>query len=202
MFEVASYALSEAGSSSSSQPLVSDVDGRLKVVSSVSGAITSTVATGPTPADTADDGSAPIQVAGIARQTVPTPVADGDVVKASFDDVGRPVTTPYQVRDLVVTAYVTVTSGTPTTLLAGDADHFLDLLEISCATDSTVAATNFLLTDDSTTVRGFDIPVSGTVELKFPVPLPQGAKNSTWRVDMEDVTGTTLQVGALFVKNK
>lgn len=153
------------------------------------------------PAGMLDSGN-PVKIGGVARQTVPTPVDDTDRVSASFDDVGRQVMTPYQVRDLIVTAYVTVTSGTVATLLAGDADHFLDLLEISCATDSTVASTNFLLKDDGTTVRGFDIPVSGTVELKFPVPLPQSAKGGNWYVDMEDVTGTTLQIGALFVKNK
>ena len=128
--------------------------------------------------------------------------AHGDPVDLAADYSGRLITTPYQVRDMIVTAYVTITTGTPTTLLAGSSEFFYDLLEISCATDSTVASTNFLLTDDSTTVRGFDIPVSGTVELKFPVPLPQSAKGGTWRVDMEDITGTTLQIGALFIKNK
>ena len=179
-----------------------DADGVVNVSGARTTSTTSTIISGSTPSDTADDGDNPIKIGGIARTTAPTAVADGDRVTASFDSAGRMVTTPYQVRGLIVTAYVTITNGTPTTLLAGDADHFLDLLEISCATDSTVASTNFLLTDDSTTVRGFDIPVSGTVELKFPVPLPQGAKNSTWRVDMEDVTGTTLQVGAIFVKSK
>ena len=143
-----------------------------------------------------------IKLKGLARTTGQIPVNQGDAVDMAMDDLGRPITTPYQARDLVVTAYVTVTSGTTTTLLTGDSDHFLDLVEISCATDSTVAATNFLLKDDGTTVRGFDVPVSGTVELKFPVPIPQSAKGGNWQVDMEDVTGTTLQVGALFIKNK
>src|SRR3989338_2643894 len=57
-------------------------------------------------------------VQGVARQTNPTAVADAAAVTASFDDLGRQVITPYQVRDLVKTAYITVTTGVETTLLA------------------------------------------------------------------------------------
>lgn len=143
----------------------------------------------------------PVKIGGRARQTNPTAVADTQRVEAMFDDVGRQITVPYQVRDLVTTAYAQVTTGTPTTLLAGVSGVFLDLIEISLATSSTVASTSVIITDDSTIVRIVDIPASGTVELKFPVPLPQGATGGTWRIDMDDVTGTVLDVGALFIRN-
>lgn len=143
-----------------------------------------------------------IKLKGLARTTGQIPVNQGDAVDMAMDDLGRPIVTPYQARDLIVTAYLTVTTGTRTVLLTGDADHFHDLLEISCATDSTVTSTNLLIVDDGTTVRGLDIPIADTVQLKFPAPLPQSAKGGNWYVDMEDVTGTTLQIGALFMKHK
>ena len=138
---------------------------------------------------------------GVARQTNPTALLDGQDIKASFDDVGRQVMTVHQVRDLVSTAYAAVTTGTPTTLISGDSGYFLDLVEISFSTNSTVASTNLLLKDDGTTVRGIDIPVDDTVQLTFPVPVPQGAKGGDWTIDMEDVTGTTVYISATFVRN-
>lgn len=147
------------------------------------------------------DSGKPVKIGGVGRTTNPTPVEDKDRVSASYDDVGRQLVVPHQVRDLVATAYVQITSGTPVTLLAGDADFFHDLVEVSFATNSTVAVTNVALKDDGTTVRVVDIPVNDTVTLKFPVPVPQNAKGGNWTIDMEDVTGTTLDVGALFIKN-
>ena len=142
-----------------------------------------------------------IETGGIARQSNPTPRLDGERVKPFFDDVGRQVFVMAQVRDLVQTAYVQITSGTPVVLAAGNSGYFLDLVEISFATNSTVATTNIILKDDGTTVRGVDIPVDDTVQLKFDVPVPQGAKGGDWVVDMEDVTGTTLDVSATFIRN-
>ena len=66
------------------------------------------------------------EVKGVARQTNPAAVADAAVVTASFDDLGRQVITPYQVRDLVSTAFVALANGTETTLLAaGGAGGYL-----------------------------------------------------------------------------
>ena len=137
----------------------------------------------------------------IARQLNPTPELDGRSIEPMGDDIGRQVMVLHQVRDLIVTAFVQITNGTPTVLKAGNSGYFLDLVEISFATNSTVAATNVALRDDGTTVRGVDIPVDDTVQLEFSVPIPQNAKGGDWVVDMEDVTGTTLDIAATFIKN-
>ena len=137
----------------------------------------------------------------VGRQTNPTPVLDTRSIEPMGDDIGRQVMVLHQVRDLVDTAYVQVTTGTPTVLKAGNSNYFLDLVEISFATNSTVASTNIALRDDGTIVRGVDIPIDDTVQLKFNVPIPQNAKGGDWVVDMEDVTGTTLDVSATFIRN-
>lgn len=138
---------------------------------------------------------------GVGRQSNPTPVLDGQRVESTYDDVGRAIVVPYQVRDLVQTAYASVSSGTPVTLISGDSGFFHDLMEISFASNSTVAVTSVTLKDDGTTVRIVDIPPDDTVQLTFPVPLNQGAKGGNWQVDMDDVTGVTIDIGATYIRN-
>ena len=111
------------------------------------------------------------------------------------------ITTAYEVRGALVTAVASVTNGTTTTLSAGDADYFLDLIEVTFANNSSAAASVTLLSDGST-VRTLQIPANDTVALQFNAPLKQWAKNTNWSVDMADITGTTISVGATLVKIK
>ena len=169
----------------------------------VSGALTSTISVGPTVADAADDGSAPIQGGGIARTTNPTAVADNDVVKSSHDSVGRQLIRPVQVRGLMATAYISLANGTETTLLAnGGAGVFHDLVFISATNNSTVAVQVDIR--DATAggvVQTLLIPAStGPVGFALPVPWPQGNANNNWTADMGDITGTTVYLSALFSK--
>ena len=106
----------------------------------------------------------------------------------------------YELRDSLVTAYVQATGGTKVTLLAGDSNFFHDLLEVSFANNSTVVVTNVTLSDDGTTVRIVDVPVDGTVQIVEPVPFPQGAKGGNWQIDIDDITGTNVDVTALFIR--
>lgn len=150
--------------------------------------------------DTADVGN-PIKIGLQARQTNPTAVADADRVNAMGDDVGRVVNWPYQVRDLSATAAATLSNGTAATLLAaGGAGVMHDLIHVSCANTSTAAATIQLLQDGSV-MKNIQVPASSTLSLDFTFPLPQASSNTIWSVDMEDITGTTLYVDALFIKN-
>lgn len=107
---------------------------------------------------------------------------------------------PFVVRGACVTATATLTGGTNTTLLTGDSAYSLDLVEITIANNSTLSA-SVALKDDGTTVRTLNIPLGGTVQLQFPIPAPQGRKGGIWSVDMEDISGTTLSVDAIFIKN-
>ena len=148
------------------------------------------------------------QVQGIARTTNPTAVSDGADVRGSFDKVGRQITVPYQVRELVSTAYTSLTNGTEATLLASPAGAFSDLYMITMTNISTAAlgtATAANIDVRSATGGGIlfsaTIPDDDTRSFKFNPPIPQNVAADTWTVDMNDITGTTVQISALFVQN-
>ena len=112
------------------------------------------------------------------------------------------ITTPHAIRDSITTAYVALSGGTKTELVAGVSGYFLDLLQISMANNSGVAVTDFTLFDESTTVQKFSIPLNGATVAHFPAPLRQSAKGVSWYIDMGDTTGTTITVQALFLKTQ
>lgn len=167
----------------------------------VTGSLTSVVVVGPTVSDAADDGNAPIQFGGIARTANPTAVAANDVVKSTHDDLGRQLIRPVQVRDLILTAYVSITNGTETTLLAASAGSFHDLIYIMGANNSDAAVqVDIRPVTAGNIVMSLGIPASGTAGVALPVPFPQSASDTgnNWTIDMPDITGTTVAVSALF----
>ena len=132
------------------------------------------------------------------------------------DTLGRQIITPVQVRGLMQTAYVSITTGTETTLLAGVSGVFMDLVSISASTNSTFAVTAVVppyidVRDCRTGGILFSFPVSGlsatntgsptTYVRDFNVPLPQSEAGNAWTVDMNDITGTTVNISALFARN-
>ena len=162
------------------------------------------------------DTNKPVRLGGVARQTNPTAVNDGRRIGASFDDLGRQVTTPYQVRDLIRTAYVSLTTGAETTLLAGVAGVFFDLISVSASTDSTFGVVTLVppyvtirSTRGSGAVAALSVPgqagtavgAAGVTCLTLPVPLPQDETDSSWTIQLNDITGTTVNVQALFIRN-
>ncbi len=185
-----------------SNPLpVGDAGGSLTIDGSVSvtGSITSTVVTGPTVADAVDDGSAPVQGGGIARTANPTAVAANDVVKSTHDDLGRQIVRTVQVRDLIQTAYVQITTGTETTLRAAVAGAYLDLIYVMGANNSDAAVSvDIRAVTAGGVVMTLQIPASGTAGIACPVPLPQQETGNNWTADMADITGTTVSLTALF----
>lgn len=138
-----------------------------------------------------------IKVAGIARTTNPNATANGGEVRAGYDDLGRQLNRPYQVRDLINTAYATLTNGTKTSLISGVSGAFLDLLQISCYNNSD-AATVVTLSDESTTVRQIPVPANSVTHINYQIPLKQSASGVAWYVDLPDITGTTVEVTAEF----
>jgi hypothetical protein len=141
-----------------------------------------------------------VLIKGIGRTSYPpTSASDGAEVLPMYDKNGRQVVMLYTVRDMMKTAAASVSTGTSTTLLAGDEAVFHDLLYIRCANNSD-AATTIVLKDDGTTVRTFDVPANDYVAETL-VPHPQNAKGGNWDVDMPDITGTTVEVTATFIKN-
>ena len=118
---------------------------------------------------------------------------------------GIQVIQPYEVSGAFVTASASLTNGTAASLVTGDSDYYLDLVEIMLSSTSTVAlgTANFsiALINDGTTYRTFVMGEGqDVVQCTFPAPLMQNVKNTPWNVDMDDVTGTTVNVAATFVK--
>lgn len=134
---------------------------------------------------------------GIARTTNPTASVNGANVAPSYDAVGRQLTRPFQVRDLIATAYASLTTGTKTELRAGISGAYLDLMQISCYNNSD-AATVVTLTDESTTVRTIPVPANNVTHINYQTPLKQSATGAAWYADLPDITGTTIEVTAEF----
>lgn len=189
---------------SGSNPVpISDAGGSLTIDGSVSvsGSISSTVVTGTTVSDVADDGSAPVKVGGIARTANPTAVSGGDTISASYDKIGRQLIRPHQVRDLISTARATLANGSETTLISGVAGTYLDCIAIMASNNSTVAVTlDVRAVTGGNIVQTIEIPANSTAGWAPPVPWPQDATGNNWTIDMGDITGTTISVSALFSK--
>lgn len=137
----------------------------------------------------------------IARQTNPTAVTDAAEVFASGDDLGRALVRPVQVRDLLATAYVSLATGTETTLLAASAGSFHDLIYVMASNNSDVAVTvDIRPATAGNIVMSIQVPANGTAGVSIPVPYPQSASDTgnNWTADIPDITGTTVYLSALF----
>lgn len=167
----------------------------------INGATNSILATGTTLHDAADDGDAPLKVGGVAVTANPTAVSGGDRVKFTADDLGRQLVRPVQVRDLIATAYVSLSTGTETTLLASGSGVLADLIYVMAANQSDAATyLEIRASTGGTVLMMVEVPAKGTAGIATPVPVPQGFADATWTVDMPDITGTTVGVTALFSK--
>lgn len=135
-----------------------------------------------------------------ARTTNPTAKSDGADVRPKADKLGRALTRPIQVRDLTKTAYVSVSNGTETTLLAATAGAFNDLIMITATNNSTAATQlDIRCTTAGNIIHTMLLPAStGPVGFSPSVPWPQDATGNNWTIDMPDQTGTTVYVSALF----
>jgi len=153
-------------------------------------------------ADEADGDSNPVKIGGVARTANPTAVAAGDRVSATYDDVGRSIQRPLQVRDLMATAYATLSTGTETTLLsAGGAGVYHDLVYVMGAnTSDSAIQVDLRDVTAGNVITTIEIPSGGTAGISLPVPIPQGNPNNNWTADMADVSNTTLYISGLFSK--
>lgn len=142
------------------------------------------------------------KIKGIVRRNNPSAQAQGELVDPMYDSLGRQVTYPYQVRDNISTARASVANGTETTLFAGVAGTKHDLLYVSGSNDSDAAVSADIR--DATgggIITTLHIPANATEFISFPAPVPQNFAADTWTVDIPDITGTTVNISALFIKN-
>lgn len=147
-------------------------------------------------------GSADSTLTYMARTTNPTAVADGADVRPSADKLGRQLMRPVQVRELILTAYTTLSTGTETTILTAAAGTYADLLYIGATNTSTVAVQiDIRAVSGGNIIHTLYIPAStGPVGFAPNVPWPQDATGNAWTVDMADITGTTVYISGLFSK--
>lgn len=183
-----------AGTDGDYQPPITDASGRLHVTNS--GGVGGTVAH-----DGADAGN-PVKIGGQARTTNPTAVADADRVNAIFDDLGRLVVVPHQVRDLVATQATTITnSTTETTIVTAAASTFHDLTHL---TITNASATAVVVTLRDATGAGtpctYALAANGGIVLAYPTPKKQGTVNTNWTVQLS-VNTVTVYIVAEYVKN-
>ena len=167
---------------------------RMVIASNTTTAVVGTVAS-----DVADDGAPPVKNGGVARTANPTAVAAGDAVTYGADDLGRQVVRLNQVRDLIQTAYVSVTNGTETTLRSAVAGAYLDLVMITASNNSDAAVSvDIRPVTAGNIVNTLRIPANGTAGWAPTIAWPQTDTGNNWTVDGPDETGRTLTFSALF----
>lgn len=170
-------------------------------VTLISGALTSTIAVGDTLARTADSGAAPVKIGGIARTTNPTSYADGDRANFGTDKIGRQLIRNVQARDLIATAYTTISNGTEATVLTAGAGTYLDCIAMMFSNTSGVSITiDVRAVSGGNIVHTVVVPAGGTAGWAPAVPWPQDATGNAWTLDGPDVTGSTVYVSSLFSK--
>ena len=151
------------------------------------------------------DTNKPVKIGGRARQTNPTAVFNTERVEAMFDDLGRQITVPHQVRDLIFTASADTATLAEVTLLSGTAGAFNDLIEVTCANTSNAAVTvGIRETTGGSVTKLFAIAANSSVSRDFSVPVPQAIAATTWTIKNEgtgDTSGTVISCSALFVRN-
>lgn len=162
----------------------------------------------------ATDTTGALTTGGVAKTALPTAVADGTRTPATFDKLGRQITVPYQMRELVTTAYVVLTPGsggnTETTLATAAAGQFLDLYQITAANTSsaTLGATTSVQVDIRDTTGGgivhtMMINDDDMRTVTFSPPLPQNTTATRWTVQAgaDLSSGSPIAISAAFVKN-
>lgn len=168
--------------------LSADLFGSLRIlVTDIAGAALDysapAVTEGPATAGTAVGAFKPVLGGGQARTTNPTAASDGQIVRLTLDKLGRTVTSPHQIRELVADAAATITSSTSAaTLVAATASTYNDLISITLVNTSATGTVVQILDDDGSTVRwtGY-APPTDMRGIVFPVVLKQAATNVTWK---------------------
>jgi hypothetical protein len=137
----------------------------------------------------------------LARTTNPTAASDATPTFQGSDKLGRAITRPIQVRELLATAYASVSNGTEATLLTAAAGTYLDCIWIGFANTSNAAVqVDIRAVSGGNIVSTIEVPASGTSGWAPPVPWPQDATGNAWTVDGPDITGSTFYVNGLFSK--
>lgn len=149
------------------------------------------------------DAGRPVKVGGVARQTNPTAVADGDRVDAYHDDVGRPVVCPHAPRDRTTHNRIALSTTTETELLAaGGAGVLRDIVQLILSNESATLVRVDIRDATAGTVR-FSLALAasgGGGAIHFPVPLKQATANNAWSAQLSAAV-SSVYVTAVAVEN-
>jgi len=183
----------------------SGLNGRLqRIAQRITTLISSTLAVaGPTAADAALTAN-PVTAGGLAKTANPTAVADGDVVNALHDKLGKQIVVP-AIRDLKGVQATTITSSTAETTIvaAAGAGVFADLYALILSNrsatgiyvtikDATAGTTRAVIYAPANDVRGFALDAGSAI--------PQAAANANWTATCS-ASIASLEVTALYVRN-
>jgi len=140
----------------------------------------------------------------VARTTNPTALADGTFTPLSADDVGRLLTTPYQVRDLISTGVATLTRTTETTVISGVASVLLDLVYVSGSNTSSVAH-KVILKYGGVDIDTMVIPATNTITKSYQIPIPMSEVAQAISAQVVETSGeisdSPVSITAIAVRN-
>ena len=129
-------------------------------------------------------------IVGIGRTTNPVAVSDTSEVRATFDDLGRQITCPYQVRDLIATGYATLTRIAETTILTGAANTYLDVMQITgINATGTATRVDIRASTGGGVIDSFLIPANEMRTKQYNVPLPQDELAASWTAQWSNSAG-------------
>lgn len=118
----------------------------------------------------------------------------------AYSGSNRVPTRNIQARGSLATAYASVTTGTETTLLAGAASTYHDLVWVMGANHSDSAVTaDIRSTTGGNVLMSLEVPANSTAGIAPAVPYPAADVGASWTVDLSDDTHD-LDVTALFSK--
>lgn len=120
------------------------------------------------------------------------------------DSNGRVGVYPYQIRDLCVTGFATLTRGAETAILAADAGKTIDVLTITGANTSDIAQKVLIRTGTAgSTMDSLVVPAASVVSKSYHVPLLGSEKDQKWTAQNTgtDVSDSAVDITVTGVKN-
>lgn len=136
------------------------------------------------------------------RSTSQVAGGHSEIVDLRVDKVGRTITTPYQIRELLFTASATLTRGAETSLITGNGVNYYDIVTITGANTSGIAQNiSFRFGTAGSVVDRLTIPITSTANKQYVVPLSASevdqsitAQNTT-QADLSDSPVTITITG-------
>ena len=122
---------------------------------------------------------------------------------SSVSVIGTPTVRPIQVRGSLATAYTSTTTGIETSLLAGVASEYHDMIWMKGANQSDAAVTLDIRGSlAGPVIDTLVIPANSTAGISTSVPYPQADLDASWTIQNigTDVSNTDVDVTALFSK--